>query len=89
MQHLYPCCWQISTIQDDGHTRLDSLTLLDLSSNNLQALAAHNFRSMPALRSLSLYHNGVETVHPDSFAMLPQLEALDLSHNKVKAAAKS
>jgi Leucine-rich repeat (LRR) protein len=55
-----------------------------LSSNNLQALAAHNFRSMPALRSLSLYHNGVETVHPDSFAMLPQLEALDLSHNKVK-----
>jgi Leucine-rich repeat (LRR) protein len=54
-----------------------------LSSNNLQALAAHNFRSMPALRSLSLYHNGVETVHPDSFAMLPQLEALDLSHNKV------
>ena len=63
--------------------RLELLTRLDLSYNNIRELGRGNtFRPLTNLQSLNLSHNQISRVEP-VFKELAELRRLDLSHNKL------
>lgn len=64
---------------------LDSLSVLNLSSNRLQDVATLGFRTeedcLQELNELDLSFNAITELHPLSFKALRKLESLSLHHN--------
>lgn len=62
---------------------LRSLSVLDLSSNNISALVESNFRALINLQSLDLEDNIIDSIPSAAFRHLPALKKLNLARNRV------
>ncbi|XP_064651089.1 keratocan-like [Lineus longissimus] len=65
---------------------LSSLVTLDISHNNLSAVAIHNFNGedLKALKTLDLSNNNISTIGREGFYKLNSLVQLNLCHNRLK-----
>ena len=68
-----------------GLRRLERLTTLKLSRNNLDSYALDIIAEITTLRDLSLAHNSLTNELPETIALLSNLEHLDVSHNRLSA----
>ncbi|KAI9668778.1 MAG: hypothetical protein M1831_000847 [Alyxoria varia] len=68
-----------------GLRRLERLTTLNLSRNNLDSYAFDVIAEITSLRDLSLAHNSLTNELPETIALLSNLQHLDVSHNRLTA----
>ncbi|XP_057789414.1 receptor-like protein 7 [Salvia miltiorrhiza] len=64
-------------------SRLHSLSVLRLDSNNLSAVAADMFINFSSLTTLSLFNSGLKGSFPSKIFQIPSLQYLDLSGNEM------
>lgn len=60
-----------------------SISILDLSFNNIRSLEWRNFVGLTNITILKLMHNHIEVLEEEAFRELPLLKLLDLSSNPI------
>ena len=83
---LYLLIIQIRQVPEAALGRCQRLTSLDLSHNNLSALASASFSSVPQLEALNLSSCGLASLAPGSLDNLQALTSLDLGYNQLHEA---
>lgn len=61
-----------------------TITILDVSNNQLTELSSNSFQELPSLQTLRMSGNGISEVMERSFTNLPSLMSIDLSNNPVR-----
>ena len=72
-----------------GLRRLERLTTLNLSHNNLENSIFDVITSVSSLRELKLTHNKLEGLLPSSVSQLENLETLELQNNRLSSLPES
>ena len=86
---MYLLIIQIRQVPETALGRCQRLTSLDLSHNNLSALASDSFSSVPQLGALNLSSCGLASVAPGSLDSLGSLTSLDLGYNQLRTVPTS
>lgn len=72
-----------NNIEDISGIRLDNITTLDVSNNNISFLHSSAFQGMPLLENLHLSRNHIQKISRKSFAGLSHLKKLHLDLNSL------
>lgn len=74
---------ELTNLQDETFSNLNSLEMLILSKNKLQYLNKNTFKGLSNLSKLDLSKNQIETIEPDTFSNLNEIMFLYLKYNRL------
>ncbi|XP_052071198.1 insulin-like growth factor-binding protein complex acid labile subunit [Mytilus californianus] len=80
--------YQELSLPKNVFNHLGSLTVLDLSYNNINSIHEYTFGGLVKLQHLKLNNNGIDKLPNDTFQYTPKLVILDLFYNSLYSVTK-